>query len=772
MDYIKVSFRAYLFIFTFVCMSIDVDVIMAFEVEFPHGTPPSAPMVDVQGGPMNAAVLMPDASFLTRPNVFGEQIPERPGYLDILSAYDKTADGEYYLLKWGENSWGWMKNDEILTSSVCLRSEKKHNPAFLKVVAKNNWRLKEGIIEEVPILNGPGKNYEVVGQINIYKIRYAFKKVKGKDGKSYIFVGCEPTWEPDQDWVKDVLTGWILRDHCILWDNQVGVYFDKTKLPEREPVPVFRTQKDLMNYLEGGVKKNVVGEEEAAFIELSSDTTRFPILDHNKDMMEIAWVGDALQVGDTLQVKEGAPPLASPPKKTVKREEIDKQRGNINQVIDMTRRVDVLILIDSTRSMEPAFKPVANGIASFMNSQNERDKNRFRFAFGVYRDLVSDDGGDFELKCNFDFGDVKKIIVRSASGAYSDRRDGTLEESVYRGIHKGVTKANWGKGHIRAVVVVGDHKNHEPPRDEFTKERVVQLLKDKGVSFYSLNIEHWESFPRLCKGFRQQMNSILSLNGDHGKTSAIRVARFVDTKEISRETKKFLNDAMVFSTEVSQAIRDISEGGETIEDTRRKYGIRVTQYVVELMRKHGWEEEDIRLTKFNQFCSDGWVSKKSRNGIKQIEPFCLIRRDNFDNLVGLLGTIHVQTSRRYNRKIDRLIKDACESATGDKILDNETLSEYIQRTFHIPFREISEVLHYSPKELKDKMKDNSFRREFNKEIGRKWEKLHYVAESKDGKLVFDEDTNKWRKGTSKFKDWWFVTSAGLNFCWLPFEYLP
>ncbi len=757
-----------------------IDVAMAQEIEFPHGYPPEAPLQDVAGGTMLVVTLKPDASFLSSPDIFGEPMPDRPGFLELGTAYAKTADEKNFLVKVKKNeNWGWMKHDEIQISSICMTSPNKNNPAFLKVVAKNNWRLKEGIIEQVPIRNGPGQNYKVVGKINIYKIRYAFKKVKGNDEKDYVLVGNDPTW--DEDYAGKILKGWILRDHCILWDNQVGVYFDKSTSHKRDPVLVFETLKDVMNFKNEKTKNNVVGEEERAFARnLSSDTTRFPILDHSKDMMQIAWVGDAIQGG-------GAPPTPSlsrePPQATentpdaslVQREKLDEIRGEINRFIDSTRTVDVLILIDSTRSMDIAFKPVANGIVNFIEYKNRKnEKSRFRFAFGVYRDYVDEKTGkDFELLSDFDQADIKQIIYGAVGGADSDPRDGTLSEAIFNGVKKGVDKVSWGPDHIHAVVVVGDHQSLENTKKGDTIEGVVKLLQENNISFYSINVEHKKSAASYCEGFRAQMKTILSLNNDNGRNASIKVKEKEDFKKITAETDNFLRDALVFSSQVSNSIRAITEGTQTIADTRRKYGIRVTQYVLKLMRDHGWEEKDIRLADFNQFCSDGWVSKKSSSGENQIVPYCLISRSKFDNLVGLLASIYSRTSKDPNKNIDRLIKSACEFATGDKILDGETLSIYIQRIFHIPFREISGVLQFTPEELKVKMElEKDFRKKFNKEIGYKWEKLHYVAENKEGEPEWSDANGRWKPAEGKKKEWWFTTATGLRFCWLPFEFLP
>jgi hypothetical protein len=110
---------------------------MADDVFFPNNKIPTKPLTDVRGGPMYVVVVMPNAEFKARPSRNAQDLPNPPKFRDTLLAYEKTTDKRYYLLKTNSGDWGWMHVDDILDSSVCLRSENPKNPAFLKVLPKN-----------------------------------------------------------------------------------------------------------------------------------------------------------------------------------------------------------------------------------------------------------------------------------------------------------------------------------------------------------------------------------------------------------------------------------------------------------------------------------------------------------------------------------------------------------------------------------------------------------------------------------------------------------
>ncbi|ETR65142.1 MAG: hypothetical protein OMM_14748, partial [Candidatus Magnetoglobus multicellularis str. Araruama] len=85
--------------------------------------------------------------------------------------------------------------------------------------------------------------------------------------------------------------------------------------------------------------------------------------------------------------------------------------------------------------------------------------------------------------------------------------------------------------------------------------------------------------------------------------------------------------------------------------------------------------------------------------------YALISRFKLNMLLGLLYRIKNSTNNSH-QNMSNTIKNACEVATGDRILTNETLSSYIQRIFYIPHREVSQVLQYTPEQLSDKMQSN------------------------------------------------------------------
>jgi len=734
------------------------------DVYFPGNNIPTKPLTDVRGGDLYVAVVVPDAKFKFRPSKKSENLPNPPGFMDTLMAYEKTSDKRFYLLKKRSGEWGWMQADDILDSSVCLRSENTKNPAFLKVLPKNNWRVNKALGKDVSFFEGPGEHYSKNGKISIFNIRYAFKRVKGLDNKEYIFFGDKPTWEHESP--SESLRGWIKRDFCILWDNQVAVYYNKDTLKQnkREPVPVFEKQKHLMKHLKNGSINNIIGKEERIFPEITPDTTRFPVIDHQNNLMQIFWINDALNEKSNDVVKKHI---------------IDKKRGNAYRTINKIEKMDILFLIDSTRSMKQYFKPVADGIAYYIKGLEPNERSRVRFAFGVYRDH-DDYPQDFELLHTFNENNIGRKIQNASHQTFSKNKQ--YYEAVFSGIYKAVQSVfpDYDKnssqktgGLTRAVVVIGDHGDRDRKDVTHTKNNISKLLKDRGVAFYAINVGGIEGQSMHYNIlFQNQMQSILDLIGQNGHTKIIKQTNEDALTEIRNQIIIYLRETLDFSNQVANSVRQMLEG-KPVSEIRKEKGLRVTNYMLDILRKDGWTENDIRLADFSQLCLEGWVSKKDKHNVVQLKPFCLIRRFRLDALVGLLGVI-IDGTQSKSRSIEKVIYSACEQATGDPMLEKENLGEYIERVFHIPFRELSKTLRKTPKDIQNEFLINkTFRDDFLKNIKKAYKLLHFVQERKIADINWDRSKKKWLNKTEPIeKEWFFFTSSGVEYCWLPFEYLP
>lgn len=709
------------------------------------------------GMTMYVVVVSDNCTFLTSPDNAGKPLANPPGYLDVLTVYQKTVGDDFFLVKKSNvDEYGWIPKKDLITSRFCLQSEDESNPAYLKVAIKNNWRTSDGRkIQDIPIYSGPGENYKQIGIVTIFNIRYAFVIQGGQDNAEFVFVGNDFMW--DRDSPARTLTGWVKRDYCILWDSRIGVYYNKDNISQRSKVAIFKNQPDLIQFLKNGNSGKAIAIESGTTGELRYDTTRFPVLetdrsDGNREMVKIAFVGDA------EHKKTG---------KLMSDEEIGRRKNDFYRSANQIRDKDILFLIDATKSMGPYFDAARNAVMAFVTGLSKNEKSRFRFGLGIYRDYP--DGKEAFMRIA-PLQETETVQAMQSSLAKSSANDRDYPEAVFNGIIKGVESVQWRNG-IRAVVVIGDHGNHEPDPNKYSERSVASILQRKRISFYSINVnvrEHWKHYNLL---FQRQMASINSLNRSEGLNPIITTTGKFDADETSRVLISALQDVYRHSDSLALGLIDLSEG-KSMREIETKYGTRVTNYMRRIMKEFGLSDDEINLAVWSQVCDEGWVSKKTPKGRVQLVPWCFMTRTELEDLVGFLGNV-LKLADVDPRRVKSMVQTIVHRASGDKIREKELISEYLQRRLHIPFREVSEVLQHTPTGLQNKfIEDAAFRIRFKKQLGQKLELQRFVTESKIGKLSWDQSRNVWQKSNIKDKEWWVTTKSGESYAWIPMAYLP
>ncbi|CAN2040247.1 hypothetical protein GMMP15_150049 [Candidatus Magnetomoraceae bacterium gMMP-15] len=322
---------------------------------------------------------------------------------------------------------------------------------------------------------------------------------------------------------------------------------------------------------------------------------------------------------------------------------------------------------------------------------------------------------------------------------------------------------------MRSIFVIGENANYWD--DYVTEQKVGEVLNSNRIIFYSLNINHRPESIDYNNLFDKQVKTILSLRGEIGENFAITHSNN-DTIQTKEAVMEILSKIYNFSNNIYQALTDRIEGS-SIKKIERNYGTNTTNYLKNIMNKYGLSDQEIKLSRLNQICEEGWVSKKSRYGEEQLEAWILIERTSMDELLGIMSGLFRHARRRNPRGLNYAVREVIKRATGDDIQANELISKYLERIYDIPFHEISTVLSYTINQLEEKFRsDYDFRKEFIKTIGKKYTLLQLVTEEKTADLFWNEIQLRWYKENLVDKKWWWRTTSGVSFAWIPMEYLP
>lgn len=132
---------------------------------------------------------------------------------------------------------------------------------------------------------------------------------------------------------------------------------------------------------------------------------------------------------------------------------------------------DLVLVVDSTASMEKWFRPTTQALDSFISTVKQQigtgeRQTPFRVGLLLYRDrkLVPDCDIGFlfrwEVELTEDIGAVSRALgtARDATPCGSDE----APEAVYDALNRAVLDPKWNDGHFKVVLLVGDAPPHPP----------------------------------------------------------------------------------------------------------------------------------------------------------------------------------------------------------------------------------------------------------------------------------------------------------------------
>jgi hypothetical protein len=376
------------------------------------------------------------------------------------------------------------------------------------------------------------------------------------------------------------LKGWIRQRDVVIWPSRLAVQWNEEatvagySTPDnlaRKSAPMTMPERiERADYPEQISRRLPVLEQapspEAVFNELSpggSIESRKAVAQRMINYYKIATPGNACRKDN--------------PQDCLSARQMDLKRAQVVDVENAVLRLDILILIDATESMDPYFASTVRTIESLIK-QTEDDRIRkeydLRFAIGLY--------GDYQTsEADFSKVDYREIVPffhpkppLGTSGAmqillndpkslvYKDVHRDKLE-APYAGIIRAVKTAKWRQqkeAPLRFVVHIGDAGNRDPGRtaaetqrsrypnapenagsppqstirEQYGETDVANVLREAGVIYIPLVIENGSSdqpAPTMWNNiFRDQADKIIQVLGIDAPIKKTQVAHSIQKK--------------------------------------------------------------------------------------------------------------------------------------------------------------------------------------------------------------------------------------------------
>ncbi|MBF0352202.1 MAG: hypothetical protein HQM11_14305 [SAR324 cluster bacterium] len=569
--------------------------------------------------------------------------------------YDGAEDdpGKQYKLM------GWMEQEDLLLNRTALKDEE--TDIIKKVVLSNNpvQHQKDEKLDKIPIRFSPRENAKIEAELGIFDFYMVYAETK-----NFLLIGnsvgiSKPLL------AKDTILGWVPRARTTAWRTREAIQFDELNRDKRQPVKIYQTLDGLKDKNE----KEVIGTEDFKY-KTDFNSFRFPVISKSdkKNYYEVYYVGE-IHTEDGDVVAAGDYDVASNALKNVQ----EKLKG-----------LQILIVVDATKSMEFAFPPIARAISKFTRNQRVAQYD-VKFSLGVYRD-IADGKGIFELKRFTDAVTMERYIdqiSKDTSFARSSPDDKSFLEAVYQGIERSISQQQI-KDQLLGVIVIGDHGSHLEEvsvreKNRNSHEAVAEALKQYRSLFFPIQVATHSSVTDLStlpkvptlQTFYDQMRDLLKDNNQiDRKVVFIPKAEGEDPtstayqKKLEDAIKQYMREALDAIIQLSAVVTAKQQGASDIvakksvknkpdtgTDDSTLYGVKLSEILEKWLKQ---EIEDALKQKgitdpaqLNEMVEQQWklVSKNRsqlfrkgylenyQNNIPQMEEMVLVEKKNIVNLV-------------------------------------------------------------------------------------------------------------------------------------------
>lgn len=165
--------------------------------------------------------------------------------------------------------------------------------------------------------------------------------------------------------------------------------------------------------------------------------------------------------------------------------------GYSEESLKQLSNIDIAIVIDGTKSMDPYFPAVKQAIRD-AEKYFEADKFRIRVGLVIYRDYTDGEGNSVEVYPFTDSKSSKLSQILETGGNYgikSHSRDKSLEEALYLGLDTALEKLKFNKDHSNLLFLVGDCGNDRNDT-RFDRDDLVKKFVEKNVHFMGFQVSY------------------------------------------------------------------------------------------------------------------------------------------------------------------------------------------------------------------------------------------------------------------------------------------
>ena len=395
--------------------------------------------------------------------------------------------------------YGWIEKENLLLWDHCLISPAgkiyEKGMVLNTIESIKHDKIKKGDEDYVRYYFDPQLTKESNKSSKIYEILYVYK-ITDKAillGKNYI---------TDVFHAKEEIFGWVSNKKITIWDHRIAVEpnWEKEAVQERKQKNIsttFYVDIARAKRVKEGNKvsdKYIVWSNDPYENRNIGDWRRFPLLEYNKEtqIIQAGVMGELRSVMDKRD--------------TISQVGFADIQRKYNELRAKQRNINIVFVVDGTKSMGPYFPAISKAINSSMDQLTKSyTKNSLRFGAVVYRDYAEKDRITQVKKLSDNYKDVARWLTGIKA---IDRHDKDQPEAVNYGLKTALRAVGLQQNETNIVILVGDAANHHrSDPSQVNKNEIISLLFRFNCNFLAFQV-HNGSEPTFGE-FEPQMKDLI-----------------------------------------------------------------------------------------------------------------------------------------------------------------------------------------------------------------------------------------------------------------------
>ena len=414
---------------------------------------------------------------------------------DFALVYSEPKNVEYPAISSVAESKGWVPMENLLLWTKCLSNDIGiYYKALLVVNLDQTSQNSKDLLKVY-------KNPDITNVYDEIETGMSFYFIMKRDKNGLVLLSREYSLEGASD---QMLYGWVSQSSYVPWNQRscIEPNWDPeavAKFKESSESARIYADKSLSQYVnQYPYGKKFYDMDDDINYRLPADVLRYPILDNdtgNDNVYKCTTFGTVN--GDLSQIIE----------------ETGESRKKQMEVLDKMKRLNLIVVIDGTRSMGKYFPAVKDAIKRGCEFFGENYTPRIGLV--IYRDYSDGEDGLVEYVPMSVPDDPRLIEYLDNGGEYgikSSSNDRTNEEALYKGLEVALDskKMGYNQDESNLMLVIGDCGNDENDTKCLSQSELIKRFIDNRICLMAFQVRRNNDPAWLA--YNRQLSQILIQN--------------------------------------------------------------------------------------------------------------------------------------------------------------------------------------------------------------------------------------------------------------------